>query len=63
MLADIHLLFLKKKKKKKKKKRKQKLVRSIKPNINQRAIPVYQSQNERNCPGDRFYQVIILTNY
>ena len=43
--------------------RKQKPVRSIKPNINQRAIPVWQSQNERNCPGDRFYQVIILTNY
>ena len=29
----------------------------VKPNINQRAIPVQQ-----NCPGDIFYQVVLLTN-
>ena len=58
--------FLKRRKKKKKarnkKKRMEKSVKSIKLYINQQAIPVQQNQNERNCPGDRFYQVIISTN-
>ena len=62
-MADIHLFKKKKEKNRdRKKKRKEKTVRSIKPNINQRAIPVQQSQNERNCPGYRFYQVIISNN-
>ena len=56
--------LLKKKRRKKigekqRKKRKEGTVRSIKLNIIQRAIPAKQSQNERNCPGYRFYQVII----
>ena len=59
MIADIHVLFFKKKKKGRNNKKKQKMV---KPNINQRAISVQQSQNERNCPGERFYQVSLLTN-
>ena len=59
MIADIHLFFKKKKKREILKKQKQK---TVKPNINQRAIPGWQSQNERNCPGDRFYQVLLLTN-
>ena len=45
------MFFLKKKKKKREiTKKKQK---TVKPNINQRAIPVNQSQDERNCPGDQ----------
>ena len=41
MIADIHLLFSKEEKKRREtKKRKEKPVRSIKLNINQRAIPV-----------------------
>ena len=34
----------------------------VKPNINQRAIPVKQSQKQRNCPGDRYYQVILFND-
>ena len=34
----------------------------VKPNINQSAIPIQQRQNEANCPGDRIYQVVLLTN-
>ena len=34
----------------------------MKLNISQRAIPVQQNQNERNCPRDRFYQVTTSTN-
>ena len=45
-----------------KKKEGKKTVRNIKPNINQRAIPKKQRKNERNCPGARFYEVIISTN-
>ena len=50
MIADIHVFLKKKEKKERNNKKKQKMV---KPNINQRAIPVNQSQDERNCPGDQ----------
>ena len=50
MIADIHVFLKKKEKKERNNKKKQK---TVKPNINQRAIPVNQSQDERNCPGDQ----------
>ena len=51
MIADIHVFF--KKKEKKERNSKKKKQKTVKPNINQRAIPVKQSQDERNCPGDQ----------
>ena len=59
------MFFLKRKERKNKKgrdKEKKGENRSIKLNINQKAIPVQQRQNERNCPEPRFSQVIISNN-
>ena len=59
------MFFLKRKERKNKKgrdKEKKGENRSIKLNINQKAIPVQQSQNKRNHPGYRFYQLIVSNN-